>query len=111
MDTGCVLVLTTLSAKADGRAFAAALVRERLAACVNVLGEMDSVYRWQGKVESERERQLLIKTTTDQLPALQARLHELHPYEVPEFLVIPLIGGSEPYVKWLKESTIISTGD
>jgi periplasmic divalent cation tolerance protein len=111
MDTGCVLVLTTLSANADGHAFAATLVRERLAACVNVLGEMDSVYRWQGKVESESERQLLIKTTVDRVAALQVRLHELHPYEVPEFLVIPVIGGSEPYLKWLKESTIISTKD
>jgi len=107
MDTGCVLVLTTLSAKVDGRALAAILVRERLAACVNVLGEMDSVYRWQGTVESERERQLLIKTTADRLLPLQTRLHELHPYDVPEFLVIPVIGGSEPYLKWLKESTII----
>lgn len=111
METGCVLALTTLSTKVDGHAFAATLVRERLAACVNVLGEMDSVYRWQGKVESERERQLLIKTTADRLPALQARLHELHPYDVPEFLVIPVIGGSELYVKWLKESTIISDAD
>lgn len=107
MDTGCVLVLTTLSAKVDGQAFAAVLVRERLAACVNVLGEMDSVYQWQGTVELERERQLLIKTTADRLLALQTRLHEMHPYDVPEFLVIPVIGGSEPYLKWVKESTII----
>lgn len=107
MDTGCVLVLTTLSAKVDGQAFAAVLVRERLAACVNVLGEMDSVYQWQGTVELERERQLLIKTTADRLLALQTRLHEMHTYDVPEFLVIPVIGGSEPYLKWVKESTII----
>ena len=105
LDTGCVLVLTTLSAKVDGKAFGATLVRERLAACVNVLGEMDSIYRWQGAIESERERQLLIKTTAARLPALQARLHEMHAYDIPEFMVIPVVDGSEQYLTWLKAST------
>ena len=105
MDTGCVVVWTTIGSAADGQRLASILVNERLAACVNVLGEMDSVYRWKGGVESERERQLVIKTTAERLPALQARVHELHPYEVPEFMVLPVAGGSGPYLRWMMEST------
>ena len=85
---------------------ASILVNERLAACVNVLGAMDSVYRWKGGVASEREHQVVIKTTADRLPGLQTRLHELHSYEVPEFIVLPVVGGSETYVGWIKESTV-----
>jgi periplasmic divalent cation tolerance protein len=105
MKTGCVVVLTTIGSSTDGQALASVLVNERLAACVNVLGEMESVYRWKGGVESERERQLVIKTTADRLPALQARVHELHPYDVPEFVVLPVGGGSERYLRWVREST------
>jgi periplasmic divalent cation tolerance protein len=105
MDTGCVLVLTTVNAATDSRALASGLVEQRLAACVNILGEMDSVYRWEGKVQAERERQLLIKTTRERLPALEAKLHEIHPYDVPEFLVLPVVGGSDAYLDWLKAST------
>jgi periplasmic divalent cation tolerance protein len=105
METGCVVVWSTIGSATDGQTLASILVTERLAACVNVLGEMDSVYRWKGGVESERERQLVIKTTADRLPLLQARVHELHPYEVPEFLVLPVVGGSEKYLSWIREST------
>jgi periplasmic divalent cation tolerance protein len=105
MENGCVVVLTTIGRGADARTLASILVDERLAACVNVLAEMDSTYRWKGGVESERERQIVIKTTVDRLPALQARVHELHPYEVPEFLVLPITGGSEKYLSWIREST------
>jgi periplasmic divalent cation tolerance protein len=105
METGCVVVLTTVGRSTDGHTLASTLVAERLAACVNVLGEMDSVYRWQGAVETERERQIIIKTTAERLPMLQARVHELHPYEVPEFVVVPVVGGTEKYLNWLREST------
>lgn len=105
METGCVIVCTTIGSTADGRELASILVNERLAACVNVLGEMESVYRWKGAVENDRERQLIIKTTAERLPALKARLHEIHTYDVPEFIVIPVIGGSERYLSWLREST------
>jgi periplasmic divalent cation tolerance protein len=100
-----VLVLTTLPADADYPAFAAALVDERLAACVNVLPEMLSVYRWEGRVERETERQVFIKTTVDRLPALWERVRSLHRYEVPEFVVLPITDGSEPYLRWIGEST------
>lgn len=103
-----VLVLTTLGSTADAAALARTLVDERLAACVNVFPEMQSIYRWKDQVEHEPERQLLIKTTADRLVDLQARLTELHPYEVPEFLVLTVSGGTEAYLGWLRDSTLDS---
>ncbi len=100
-----IIVLTTWPAAGDAAALAATLVGERLAACVNVLPEMDSVYPWRGAIERDRERQVLMKTTTARLEALERRLAELHPYEVPEFLVLPLAGGSTGYLDWLRSST------
>jgi len=100
-----LLVLTTWPAGADHAAFATTLVDERLAACVNVLPEMDSIYRWQGRVEHARERQIVIKTTGRQLEALKLRLHALHPYEVPELLALPIAGGAAAYLAWLRDST------
>ena len=94
------LVLTTFSV---GHALAVArvLVEERLAACVNVLPAMTSVYRWEGAVQQEAEEQVVIKTSTDRLAALEARLRQLHPYELPEFLVITADAGSEAYLRWV----------
>jgi len=105
MESGSVIVLTTIDATVDGRELASVLVAEGLAACVNLFGEMESVYRWKGDVETARERQIMIKTTVDRVAALQTRLHEIHAYEVPEFLVLPIVGGSERYLSWLREST------
>jgi periplasmic divalent cation tolerance protein len=104
-DFSAVIVLTTLGADADAAALAQTLVGERLAACVNVLPAVTSVYRWQGRVEQDREQQLIIKTVRTQVPALEQRLRQLHPYEVPEFLVLPVSGGSEAYLRWVGEST------
>jgi periplasmic divalent cation tolerance protein len=103
--TGAVIVLTTTGASTDADALARTLVTERLAACVNLLPEMQSFYQWKGEVTADRERQLIIKTTADRLEALRTRLHQLHPYEVPEFLVIPVTGGSTGYLQWLADST------
>jgi periplasmic divalent cation tolerance protein len=102
--TDIIIVLTTLGGDADATAFARTLVHERLAACVNVLPPMTSIYRWRGAVEQDREQQLLIKTTAASLAKLQARIRELHSYEVPELLVIPATGGSDPYLTWVRES-------
>ena len=99
-----VLVLTSIAAEADGAVLARTLVDERLAACVNVLPPMTSVYRWQGSVEHESERQIIIKTTRARVDALAARLRTLHPYEVPEFLVIGVNDGADAYLAWLGES-------
>lgn len=103
-ESDAVLVLTTLAADADAAGLARTLVEERLAACVNVLPEMRSFYRWKGSLEEEREQQLVIKTAADRVAALAARLRELHPYEVPEFLVLRVSEGSDAYLRWIRES-------
>jgi periplasmic divalent cation tolerance protein len=99
-----VLVLTTIGADADGPALARTLVEEQLAACVNVLPVMTSVYRWKGQVDQDREQQLVIKTTLERVDALEARLRALHTYELPEFLVIAAEGGAAAYLAWVDES-------
>ena len=105
MSVEYVVVMTTLPADADGPAFGRALLNERLAACVNLLAPMESVYRWEGRVEQETERQVIIKTTRDRLNSLWDRVRELHPYEVPEFIVLAIADGDEAYLKWVGEST------
>lgn len=100
-----VLVLTTLPI--DGGAadtLARTLVERRLAACVSVLAPMQSTYRWKNAVEQATERQVLIKTTAPCLPELKSALAELHPYEVPELLVLGVTDGAEAYVRWIAES-------
>lgn len=101
--TSAVIILSTIGATADARAFARTLVNERLAACVNVLPPMTSVYRWKGAVEEEREQQLVIKTTSGRVAAIEARFRELHPYELPEFLVLDA-DASAAYLVWIRES-------
>jgi periplasmic divalent cation tolerance protein len=103
-DSGAIVVLTTLGADADAAALARTLVDEHLAACVNVLPAMTSVYRWKGAVEQDREQQLVIKTAPAQLPALEARVRELHPYELPEFLVLSA-SGSKAYLDWIADAS------
>lgn len=100
-----VLVLTTLGADADAAALARTLVDEHLAACVNVFPVMTSTYRWKGVVEQDREQQVLMKTTADRLPALEARLRQLHPYDLPEFIVLGTTDGSAAaYLDWVRAS-------
>ena len=99
-----VLVLTTFPADGDADTFAATLVEERLAACVNVLPPMKSIYRWQGKVERADERQLVIKTSLSRLRALELRVMELHPYDVPEFLALMVDKTAKDYLSWLGHS-------
>ena len=98
-----MIILTTLGASADAAAFARVLVSDRLAACVNVLPPMTSLYRWKGAIEEDSERQLVIKTTADRVAAIEARFNELHPYELPEFIVLNA-GASASYLEWLGQS-------
>lgn len=98
-----VVVLTTLGAVTDAVTLARTLVEEGLAACVNVLPPMQSVYRWKGAVEVDAEQQLVIKTTSASVAALEIRLRALHPYELPEFLVLTA-DGSARYLQWVTES-------
>lgn len=107
--TDYVLVLTTLPVDGDAVAFARALVEERLAACVNVLAPMQSIYVWEGQVQQEPERQVLIKTSRERTGALRDRLQGLHPYDTPEFIVLPITDGSDAYLRWIGETTNTSS--
>jgi periplasmic divalent cation tolerance protein len=99
------LVLTNCGTLAEAKSLARVLVKKRLAACVNVVpGPIQSIYRWKGKVESAREVLLVIKTTSRRVAQLERELKRLHSYDVPEFLVIAIAGGSQEYLNWLKES-------
>ena len=100
-----VVVLTTFPADGDAETFARTLVEERLAACVNILPPMRSIYMWKGAIERADERQLLIKTATHRVAQLETRLKALHPYDVPEFLVLSILEGSRHYLSWLADST------
>jgi periplasmic divalent cation tolerance protein len=72
---------------------------------VNVLPEMTSIYRWEGKVEKAAERQVIVKTTAARVDDLRERIRQLHSYDVPEFVVLPIFSGSEAYLKWVRDST------
>jgi periplasmic divalent cation tolerance protein len=98
------IVLTTAPGPDEAASLARALVDERLAACATLIPAVQSIYRWQGEVESSTETLLLIKTAVDKLPALEARLHDLHAYKVPEFLVLDVESGSHAYLDWLLAS-------
>jgi periplasmic divalent cation tolerance protein len=78
------------------------LVAERLAACAQVHGPLDSTFLWKGLIERGQEWYCHYKTTTDRLPALQQRIHELHPYEVPEIIALPILGGDPAYLEWIR---------
>ncbi len=106
MNAEYVLVLTTLPADADAAAFGRSLVEERLAACINVLPLMESIYKWEGELQQETERQLVIKTSRHRVVALWERLRDLHPYDVPEFVVVEIIDGSDAYLRWIGEATL-----
>jgi periplasmic divalent cation tolerance protein len=98
------IALTTTGTLEEGRRLARLLVERRLAACVNVIPNLTSVYRWQGAIEEASEVLLLIKTAKEMLGALEASLRELHSYDVPEFLVLDVDSGSQPYLDWLLTS-------
>lgn len=100
-----VLVLTTFPDDVEAPALqgvAHALVSAGHAACVSVMAPMDSTYRWDGTVAVTRERQVVIKTTADRVPALQEALTAAHPYDVPELLVVPVTGGGAEYLAWVR---------
>ncbi len=99
----CVVVLCTVPNADAGDALARGIVEARLAACVNRIGPMRSVYRWQGEVHAHEEHQLVVKTTSAALPALRDFILASHPYDVPELLVVEGTALSEPYARWLQE--------
>lgn len=99
------LVLVTAPNQTDARAIARALVGDGLAACVNILGPVRSIYRWRGAIEDEAEYLLLIKTRASLYARLERRVRELHSYEVPEVIALGIESGSAPYLKWMLEAT------
>lgn len=105
MPEQALLVLCTCPDHITAGKIATALVAERLAACVNRLPGVQSLFRWQGAVDSEVEELLLIKTTMAAWPALEARIRALHPYELPEVIGVPVAVGSGPYLEWISEAT------
>ena len=100
-----VIVLVTVPVGDLGDAVARALIEDRLAACVNVSAPMTSVYRWDGCVTHDVERQLVIKTTADRVNAVRDRVAQLHPYELPEFLVCAVTDGSPAYLAWVRSES------
>jgi periplasmic divalent cation tolerance protein len=98
------VVFTTAATLEEASRLGHTLVEERLAACATLIPAVQSIYRWEGRVDSSNETLLLLKTGPDQLPALEARLHELHSYQTPEFLVLGVEAASQPYLDWLQAS-------
>ena len=99
-----VLVTTTTATKEDARKIASQLVEERLAACVQIVDPITSVYTWQGNTEEEQETLLLIKSTQDLVTPIAQLLDRIHPYEVPELIATPIVDGSAAYLSWLGEN-------
>jgi periplasmic divalent cation tolerance protein len=99
------IVLSTAGSEQEAHKIAHLLVKRRLAACVNILPQVQSIYRWKGEIESAQEWLLLIKTRADKFPAVRDAIGELHSYDVPECIVVEIGDGSLPYLQWLDEAT------
>jgi periplasmic divalent cation tolerance protein len=99
-----LVVLTTTPNRDEADRIAAALVERQLAACVQIVGPIGSVYRWKGQVEQSQEWLCLIKTDEPHYEELEAAIHDLHSYDVPEVVALPIAGGSAPYLDWLAAS-------
>jgi len=103
--TDALLVFTTLPSADKAAELAKVVVEERLAACANLLPAIRSIYHWQGKLQDENEVLVLLKTRAEHLERLKLRILELHPYEVPEVLAVPVESGYQPYLDWLAGET------
>lgn len=108
-DTTYCVVLVTAGSHENAALIARTLVEERLAACCNILPGMTSVYRWEGSVQEDEELLLICKTRTAQFLQLQRRVQDLHTYDVPEVIQLPVTAGSAPYLAWIDESLTGST--
>ena len=99
------LIMVTAWSEEQAATIGRALVGERLAACVNIVGPIRSIFRWQGEVQNDREHLMLIKTRASLVSKIERRVRELHSYEVPEVIALLISGGSKPYLDWLLDST------
>ncbi|MEK6289502.1 MAG: divalent-cation tolerance protein CutA [Acidobacteriota bacterium] len=100
-----LIVFVTTSSNDEAARIADALVSERLAACVNIVAAIESIYRWEGKVTRDSEAMMIIKTTDERYPELERRVKELHSYSTPEVIAMRIERGSEQYLNWLRDST------
>lgn len=100
-----VLLLTTWPDEQSARKIAAILLNKNLAACVNILPKMLSMYKWDGEIQTETEHQMLLKTTADRTQELKQAILDNHPYECPEVLILSVTGGSEDYLNWITGNT------
>ena len=98
------IVLCTAGSEEEARKIASHLVEQHIAACVNIIPQIESVYRWKGKIESSREWLLLIKTSAEMFTAVREAISELHAYDVPECIAIKIVDGSPEYLQWLADS-------
>src|SRR5258706_9977623 len=101
--TNSIVILVTTGSEAEAETIARALVEERLAACVNILPPIRSIYRWEGKVTDDREWLLVIKTQSQRFAAVEKKIKALHSYQVPEVIALPILQGSTPYLHWLAQ--------
>lgn len=99
------VILSTIDNEIHAEQIARTLVGERLAACVSIIPRLTSIYRWQGVVEQEQETLMIIKTTSDKVAGAIAKIKEMHPYEVPELLSLPVDTGFQPYLDWIAGET------
>ena len=111
MPTDAIVVLMTAGSREEAARLADMLVGARLAACVQILPEIESIYHWQGKVERAPEILLLAKTTEANFAALEAAVRSLHTYETPEIVALPITAGSAPYLEWLTANVIPQNKD
>ena len=100
-----VLAMTTTSTEREAKHLASLFVRENVAACVQIISRIQSIYKWQGEIHDEQEYLLLIKTEDKRIKDLKKLIEKNHSYEVPEFIVLPIIDGSDTYFKWMQENT------
>lgn len=105
-----VQVVTTTASQADAERIASALVQQRLAACVQVSGPVRSCYRWQDVIETAEEWQCSIKTTQEAYGCVEQAIRQLHPYEVPEILALPIVAASQSYLDWLTQQVTVPPG-
>ncbi|AXI25336.1 cytochrome C biogenesis protein CcdA [Methanofervidicoccus sp. A16] len=99
-----IVVFITVPNLEVGEKIGNTLVEEKLAACVNITSEIKSVYFWKGRIEEDKEHLLIIKTRKDKFESLEKRVKEIHPYEVPEIIAMPIVLGSKDYLSWIDES-------
>ena len=103
--TNNIVILVTAGSESEAETIAKALVEERLAACVNILNPLRSIYRWEGKVVDDHEWLLVIKTQNERFAAVEEKIKALHSYQLPEIIALPILKGSTPYLHWLVQES------